>query len=178
MSNSKINHTRELPPLGVSMPISHTGRTITSDPSHAMTSGHADHGHPTKGPYSATPQARPNIARSGAAKRVADVPVHSGMHSKTRDGNLVVGVTHTTLTNAPDASGKSPLDPTVPGKRLATPATVISHRSRTRAKEVVNMPPGVNHALGRGPNHDLGRAILEEAFAASSFDDRFAHGRG
>jgi hypothetical protein len=80
------------------------------------------------------------------------------MNSRTRDGNLVVGITQTTLANAPDASRACLLDPTVQGKRLTTPQPVVNHRSRTSGT-------------------DLGRAILDEAFAASSFDDRFAHGR-
>jgi len=62
-------------------------------------------------------------------------PVHGGMHSNVlHGGNLVrlVGVTHTSLLNAPDASGASPLDPTIPGKRLSPPMPSPGMRSRSR----------------------------------------------
>lgn len=118
-----------------------------------------------------------NIARSGGEPKVHATPVHSGMHSRNPDGSLLVGVTQTSVKNAPDASGARPNDPTVQGKRLTTPQTVVNHRSRTAGKEVGPLPVGAAHALGRGVNHDLGRVILDEAFANSGGDTRKAHGR-
>ena len=72
-----------------------------------------------------------NLARSGAPKRRSAVPIHGGMHARNRDGKLITGVTMTTLANLPDASGKAPLDPTVPGKRTAPVRFTPHMRSRT-----------------------------------------------
>jgi hypothetical protein len=87
---------------------------------------------------------------------------HMGQHSRTRDGNLIVGVTQTTLANAPDASGARPLDPTIPGKRIAPAPAYPGMRSRR--DEVTPGAPGEYHARNRGNlNHDLGAAVLDEA---------------
>jgi hypothetical protein len=150
-----IYHDEKLPALGVTMPTAHTHATARV----------AEH---TAGEGS-------DMARKGGKPKVHAVPVNSGMHSRTREGSLVVGVTQTQVNNAPDASGKAPLDPTQQGKTLTTPQTVIGHRSRVG--EVQHAAPGVNHARGRGVNHDLGQAILDEAFSNSSADDCRAHGR-
>lgn len=80
--------------------------------------------------------------------------------------------------SAPDASAANPLDKTVPGKTFSDPRPTIGQRSRTR-DTVHGGAPGENHAknCGHGCNADLGRAILDQALAASAPDDRRAHGR-
>jgi hypothetical protein len=106
-----------------------------------------------------------NIALDGGKPKAHGfVAPHGGMHSRTRDGSLVTGVTQTTLANAPDASGAAPLDPTIPGKRLTPPAAYPG--MRRRVNEVEALPPGVAHARGRGSHddlHELGVRVLDEA---------------
>lgn len=104
-----------------------------------------------------------NVARDGGAPKAhAPVPAHGGMHSRTRDGQHVQGMTQTTLANAPDASGVRPLDPTVPGKVFALPQPVIGQRSRS--DEVGPEPVGAGHRRNVGNlDHALGRAIIEDA---------------
>jgi hypothetical protein len=144
------------PPLVADMPVNHI--------SHGMSE-----------------QTKPgNIARSGAPKRVTPVAVHSAMHARTRSGDLVVGQTLTSLANAPDASGARPLDPTVNGKAFVGKGVppVVGHRSRTVNDTVHGGEPGQNWRAGVGNlDHSLGKAILDEAFAASATDDCRAHGR-
>jgi hypothetical protein len=77
-------------------------------------------------------------------------PAHGGMFSRTRDGQHIEGMTQTSLANAPDASGKSPLDPTIPGKRLSTPKITPGMRSRSSP-------------LDDDKHFALGQAILAQA---------------
>ena len=111
------------PHKGVKEPLAHTGPIYESEPQHAN-----------------------NIARGGAPKKLADVAIHSGQHSRTRDGALITGQTQTSLANAPDASGTCPLDPTeTKHTQTEVAQPVIGQRSRTQAGEVTPMAPGAAH---------------------------------
>ncbi len=77
-------------------------------------------------------------------------PVHGGMYQRGRDGTHFQSVTHQQVVNAPDASGRAPLDPTIPGKRLTPPKVTPGMRSRTT--------PGFGEA-----HFELGAAILAQA---------------
>jgi hypothetical protein len=118
-----------------------------------------------------------NIARNGAPKVHADVPVHGGM---TRRQVELKGMGHA-IGSAPDASAANPLDKTVPGKTFAPVQAYPGMRSRSH-DTAHGGQPGENHTrnVGRGADssaRDLGARILDEAFAASAPDDRMAHGR-
>jgi hypothetical protein len=118
-----------------------------------------------------------NIATRGKPKVLHPVALHN---SATRRQVELKGMGHP-IGSAPDASAANPLDKTASGKTFAPAAPVIGQRSRS-ADSLHGARPGENHArnVGRGADsdaRDLGARILDEAFAASAPDDRFAHGR-
>ena len=120
-----------------------------------------------------------NLARDGAPKRLHPVAYHSGNTRQQIDMAGVGGMGH--ATKAPDASAANPLAPTVPGKTFAPAQPVPGQRSRIVNDKLGGSMPGENHARAatRGGNLDLalGKAVLDEAYAASSPDDRRAHAR-
>lgn len=126
--------------------------------------------------YDADEREAGNIARSGASKKLQDVAIHSGQHSRSRDGTLITGQTMTSLANAPDASGASPLDPTtVKRTQTEVAAPVMGHRSRTQAHETVPMAPGeaasnsqICGKLLHDARHDNAAAIIGEAVKSGS----------
>jgi hypothetical protein len=108
MKKLTINHDAKLPPLSTTMPTSST-HGLAREAEHADGKGS-------------------NIARVGGKPKVSAVSVHSGMHSRATDGNLVVGATQTTAALAADTShplyappkGKAFVGetvPSVPGQR-------------------------------------------------------------
>jgi hypothetical protein len=113
--------------------------------------------------------------QTGAPKRLTEPVPHGGMHSRTRDGQLVVGVTHTTI--------GTQFDPTTPDKSLfgTPPAPIHSGMTnKQNAKFMATRAAGGGHedvlreALRNSdPHHpahdpwprdrDLGKRILDEA---------------
>jgi hypothetical protein len=85
---------------------------------------------PITGPGHAVPG---NPARDGAPKVHHNVGVHDGMVSRDRAGTEYTAITQTQVANAPDASGRSPLGPTIEGKRLSPVAAHPFMRSRINA---------------------------------------------
>ncbi len=94
-----------------------------------------------------------NIARAGAAKRTPELKVHDAMHSRLRDGTLVVGQTHTAALD----DGKLSSDPTNPGKSHVGKLVPASPgmRSRTQRHEVAPDEPGAHANVGRTSAGDL-----------------------
>lgn len=97
-----------------------------------------------------------NIARDGAPKRMHPVSVHNGMTARQQS---LKGMQHANA-SAPDANPASPLTKEPTGKPFVGKpvATTPGMRSRTTPHDPA-----------------LGKAILAEAFANSSADDRLAH---
>lgn len=101
-----------------------------------------------------------NLARDGGRgpkpATFGNVPTHRDMTTNvTHQGQKVTlaGITHTELMNAPDASGQTPMDPSVQGKRLSLPAVSFGQRSRTSdARDLAA----------------LGKAILDSAIVSGS----------
>lgn len=103
-----------------------------------------------------------NIARAGAPKKFHPVSIHNGM---TERQQALAGMGHANAT-APDANPANPLSKEPQGKDFVGKSVPVvpGMKNRTTAAH-----SGVDPQT-------LGRAILAEAFAASSADDRFAHG--
>jgi hypothetical protein len=94
------------------------------------------------------------------------------MHWRDRQGNFNVGITHQQVTNAADASGARPLDPTVPGKPHTQPRPAGTDRHRS-ADALAGSVPGANVAASRREvDHALATKILDEAYRVGSDDDR------
>ena len=111
-----------------------------------------------------------DIMRNGSVKRHT-VAVHSGMHARNRDGSPLSGITQTAVANAPDASGRSPLDPTT-SKRLHAALPSVGARSRVLLQEKFNVAPGVSHAVGQAlagaahvHSHVTGAKVMAEGVA-------------
>jgi hypothetical protein len=148
----------------------HPGMTVSH-----VSHGGGDHvtGHAVKG----------NIARDGAPKHVRVTPVHGGMTRQVQ-GQPITGGGH--VASALDAiSGQT----VVPGIPNSTPGYgntgVQSGHPLAKAPGGKNLKP-VAPSFGmrsRGPSpdsamHEIGEAMIAEAFANSSRDDRVAHGCG
>ncbi len=118
-----------------------------------------------------------SIARNGAPKHLSPggVQVHSGMTSRTRDGQLMTGRDATQV--GTDAASPNPLDATVPGKKL-TPVS-IKPGMRSRHIESGIAPAGGEpgemagaHAKAHGAINqahlDQGQRVLGEAVQSGS----------
>jgi hypothetical protein len=112
-----------------------------------------------------------NIARDGAPKKQAELQVHSGMHARTRDGDLIVGRTHTTVLD----DGKLTSNPIDPGKKFLGVAVKPSPGMRNRAGEVGPESPGVHATNARknaGALHEAraqnGQDVLSKAVQSGS----------
>ena len=120
-----------------------------------------------------------NIARAGKPKAFHPVSVHKGMTAQQVAMAGVGGMGHGTA--APDASAANPLAPTTPGKVYKPAPASPGMRSRINNDNLAASMPGEHIARAAANagnlNHELGRKILDEAFRASSADDRRAHGR-
>ncbi len=88
------------------------------------------------------------LATKSSVAKHHTLAVHSGMHFRDRGGTLNAGISHQMVTNAPDASGVSPMDPTV-SKRLSPPQFTPGARSRVLMQEKFNAAPGVAHVIGQ-----------------------------
>jgi hypothetical protein len=108
-----------------------------------------------------------NLVRDGAPKNVHTPAVHSGMHHRTRDGQLVFDQTD----HAPVASGGL-MRSTVPGKTYAQPAPAGNDRHRHTDAPAGNVPGDNIRNATREVDHALGQKILDEAYAAGSEHDR------
>jgi hypothetical protein len=121
-----------------------------------------------------------NIARDGAPKRPQSATnIHSGMHHRTREGELRVGVTdHAAVASGglvPSKNGGAlPLmQSTLPGKFAMQHVASAGHRHRT-TDALAGAAPGQNIArASREVDHALGTKILDQAYA-HSFHDRMA----
>jgi len=102
-----------------------------------------------------------NIARDGAPKRMHPVSIHRNM---TERQQALKGMQHANAT-APDANPASPLSKIPEGKSFVGKSVPVSPGMRSRTTGAA-----FDHAA-------LGRAMLDEAFASSAPDDRWAHGR-
>jgi hypothetical protein len=85
--------------------------------------------------------------------------------------------TDTTVANAPDASGRSPLDPTTEKFLHQRVPAVVGHRSRVLMQEKFNASPGVAHAKGRAleplahiARHNTGDDVMNEGLAFAGPD--------
>jgi hypothetical protein len=107
-----------------------------------------------------------SIARNGAPKHLSPggVAIHSGQHSRDRDGNLIAGQTTTNLVNAPDASGARPLDPTIPGKKLTPVSIKPGMRSRNIESGIAPAggEPGQMHAVHAKLHGAINQAHLDQ----------------
>ncbi len=121
-----------------------------------------------------------NIARDGAPKRLHSASnIHSGMHSRTRDGALLVGVTdHAAVESGGLPGTDGALRPmhrsTLPGKSVAAASVTPGHRHRT-ADALGGSAPGENHAkASREIDTALRDKVLDEAYAQGSLADHMA----
>jgi hypothetical protein len=159
----------------------HSGKTRQVPVHDGMTVSHVSHG---QGDHATGHAVKGNIARDGAPKRIEAVAVHGGM-SRTTNGNTITGGGHAasaldSLTGAtvPAArntaqagwgnkgvrDGNPTAKPPGPQKKLTRVAPAFGMRSRTNEGH-------------QSPLHELGEAVLDAAFSASTRDDQMAHRR-
>lgn len=127
-----------------------------------------------------------NIARDGAAKKSTPIKIHGAMVKHTTGGGYrAFGADHACALDS--LSGNV----VVPGNVKSTPgygnSGVQSGHPLAKAPQGKNLKPvPISHGQGVPKSlhsalgevlHDLGQAVLTEAFAASARDDRIAHGR-
>jgi hypothetical protein len=102
------------------------------------------------------------------------------MSFKTKDGQRVTGLSHQAIVNAPDASGRKPLDPTKPGKLHVEATPVLGHRNR-KLDTLHGGEPGENMARASQSDdhacHQLGMKIMDEAYQYSGRDDQNTRAR-
>ena len=120
-----------------------------------------------------------NLARTGSVPKRSSQPVPAahGMINHTGDRSMfLIGVTETSVRNAPVADAPSPMDPTVT-KKYPPALPVTGHRSRQG--EVTPGAPGEFHAKNSGKlDHiDLGQLIIGEAVAGAPPDHPARLGR-
>lgn len=130
----------------------------------------------------ATQGALPRVSKPdlllGRAKRHTHAEPHDAMRSAVRGTDYhLVGITETSCRNAPDASGRSPMDPTnMGGKPLTKPAAAFGMRSRQR--EVGPEEVGAAHRRNVGKlDCANGEAVMAEAIAGKKVK-RHLHQRG
>lgn len=158
----------------------HDGKHATVPVNPGMTVSHVSHG----GGEHVTGHAVPgNVARDGAPKHISVTPIHGGMVRQVQGEPITGGGHHASALDA--ISGQT----VVPGSIKSTPgygnAGVQSGNPLGRAPGGKNLGR-VSVSFGmrsRGPNpdsamHEIGEAMIAEAFANSGSDDRQAHARG
>lgn len=130
--------------------------------------------HTSNRDYEAVAEGDGVLGRSGGKPKNSEVRVHDGMHSRTKAGNLVVGITSTTAAALDDE--KLSMQPVV-SKGLKTAAPSWGQRSRTQAGEVTPLSPGQAHARSavasdalHAQRHATGAAIMENSLAVSGSD--------
>lgn len=115
---------------------------------------------------------RPNIARdAGRGKAVHDLKIHGGMSKQTKSGPMAFGGDHATAIDS--LSGRE----VVPNKdgAVANAHPLTTPPTAKNLKPVAATPGMRSRTAPHLP--ELGRALLDEAFANSAADDRAAHGR-
>jgi hypothetical protein len=122
-----------------------------------------------------------NIARDGGKPKGGNVEIAHGMTKRSASGAVALGGNHASAIDA--LSGQV----TVPGTIKSTPG--FGNSGVTPGGHPFAKPPaGKNlkpvpasfgmRSRSATPLADIGKAIMDEAFANSQPDDRRAHGRG
>jgi hypothetical protein len=119
-----------------------------------------------------------NLARDGAPKCVQPVMVHDGMKRQTAAGQTALGGDHASAVDS--LTGNV----VVPGNGKCAPgwgnSGVQSGHPLAKipgSKNLKPVPPSFG-MKGDPAMHELGEAMIAEAFANATGDDRTAHGRG
>jgi hypothetical protein len=143
-----------------------------------LTISHISHG---QGQH-LTGHAGKNIATDGAPKRVSAVPFHGGMSKQSKSGAASLGGDHASALDSLSGVAVVPgAIKTAPGYGNAGIQSGHPFAKAPAGKNLKAVAPGfgmkARGAIPADAMHQVGEAMLAEAFANSGGDDRAAHGR-